>query len=336
MAKRGKIFSGMRPTGKLHIGHLLGALENWVVLQDEYDCVFGIVDWHAMTTGYTDLSELPENVREMAIDWLAAGIDPEKSIVMRQSFVKEHAELHLILSMVTPTPWLIRNPTLKEQARDMGLIKSEDDTEMATIDYGYLGYPVLQSADILLYKADTVPVGADQVPHIEISREIARRFNHIFGAVFPEPQAKLTQTPRLAGVDGRKMSKSLQNCIYLDDDLDTIVSQTRKMVTDPQKLRKNDPGRPEVCSVFEYHTIFNPHELPTIETECKSGALGCVACKKNLAERIDSYIAPCRERRREYAQNPEKVDQLIQQGSDTAREIAQTTMKDVRKAVHLV
>lgn len=336
MSKKGKIFSGMRPTGKLHIGHLLGALENWIQLQDEYECIFGIVDLHAMTTSYQDLSALPQNVREMAIDFVAAGLNPEKCLIMRQSLVQEHAELHLILSMITPTPWLIRNPTLKEQARDMGLIKSENDDEMATIDYGYLGYPVLQTADILLYKGDTVPVGEDQVPHIEISREIARRFNNHFGEIFPEPKAKLTKTPRLVGMDGRKMSKSYGNCIYLDDDQDMIVKQVRKMITDPQKIRKNDPGRPDVCSVFAYHQVFNPEELTEIRSGCGSGELGCVACKKNLAENISNYISPIRERRQELAKDVDYIDKLITDGSDKAREIAQNTMDEVRKATHLV
>ena len=229
MTKKGKIFSGMRPTGKLHIGHLMGALKNWVSMQDDYECIWGIVDWHALTTGYQDLSQLQENIIDMAIDYISAGLNPEKSIIMVQSRVKQHAELHLLLSMITPTPWLIRNPTVKEQARDIGLIKGDTDDEMTKIDYGYLGYPVLQAADILVYLADTVPVGEDQVPHVEMCREIARRFNHLFGKVFPEPKEKLTETPRLLGHDGRKMSKSYGNAIYIADSPDDIFQKIRHL-----------------------------------------------------------------------------------------------------------
>ncbi len=334
-----RIFSGMRPTGRLHIGHLVGALQNWVKLQHEYDSIFGIVDWHALTTGYQNTSQLQVNVFDTAVDWMAAGIDPKKSIIMVQSQVKEHAELHLLLSMITPTPWIIRNPAVKEQARDMGLIESSTDENMTKIDFGHLGYPVLQTADILLYLADTVPVGEDQVPHIEICREIARRFNFLFtasGFQFPEPQHKLTQTPRLPGVDGNmKMSKSLNNCIYLSDDTDTILGQVRKMVTDPQKLRKNDPGRPEVCSVFTYHKVFNPGETGTIEPECRAGSLGCVACKKNLAEKLSASIGPIRQKRTELEQNRDYVETVLSDGNERARAIASETMKQVRKAMNL-
>jgi tryptophanyl-tRNA synthetase len=335
-----RIFSGMRPTGKLHLGHLVGALENWVAYQERYETIFGIVDWHALTTGYKDTVSLKQNILETAIDWISVGIDPEKSIIMLQSQVKEHAELSLLLSMITPTPWLIRNPAVKEQARDMGLIESTTDENMAKIDFGHLGYPILQTADILIYLADTVPVGEDQVPHIELCREIARRFNFLYGASgfqFPEPQHKLTVTPRLPGVDGNmKMSKSLNNCIYLSDDDDTIQMQVKKMITDPNKLRKNDPGRPEICSVFTYHKVFNPVGTGSVETDCRSGALGCVACKKNLGERISAKIEPYRQKRKSLASDLGTVEKIIRNGSARARNIASATMKRVREAMNLM
>ncbi len=332
-----RIFSGMRPTGKLHLGHLVGALENWVGFQDSYETIFGIVDWHALTTGYKDTENLEENIIEVALDWLAVGIDPEKSIIMRQSFVKEHAELHLLFSMITPTPWLVRNPAVKEQARDMGLIEAAEDDQMTRIDFGHLGYPVLQTADILVYQADTVPVGEDQVPHIELCREIARRFNFLYPKFqFPEPQHKLTLTPRLAGIDGNaKMSKSLNNCIYLSDKDETIQSQVKKMVTDPLKIRKNDPGRPEVCSVFSYHKVFNSLDVSGIESTCKSGELGCVACKKNLGEKISGRLKPIRERREAYEADIPVVKKIIREGSDRARAIADDTMRKVRTAMKI-
>ncbi len=334
-----RIFSGMRPTGKLHIGHLVGALDNWVGMQANYETIFGIVDWHALTTGYKDTTELQQNIRETAIDWISVGLDPQRSILMVQSAVKEHAELHLLFSMFTPTPWLIRNPAVKHQARDMGLIDDETDENMTKIDFGHLGYPVLQSADILIYEADTVPVGEDQVPHVELCREIARRFNFLYsgnGYAFPEPQVKLTRVPRLPGVDGNaKMSKSLGNCIYLSDTDETIDAQVRKMVTDPQKLRKNDPGRPEICSVFMYHKVFNASETTVIDATCRSGELGCVACKKNLASQLSARIQPFRAKRAELAAQPHVIDKVLKEGSDRARAIAASTMSKVRKAMRL-
>ena len=334
-----RIFSGMRPTGRLHIGHLVGALENWVSFQEKYETIFGIVDWHALTTGYADTSRLQANIRETAIDWLSVGIDPHKSIVMLQSQVKEHVELFLLFSMITPTPWLIRNPAVKEQARDLGLIGDTTDENVMKIDFGHLGYPVLQSADILVYEADTVPVGHDQVPHVEFCREIARRFNHIYGSKtfrLPEPAAKLTQTPKLMGVDGTaKMSKSLNNCIYLSDEPDTISKQIRKMITDPKKLRKDDPGRPEVCSVFSYHEVFNQPETEAIARDCRSGALGCVNCKDNLAAKLSDRLQPCRLKRQEIEASMD-IPKLLKDGSDRARDLASKTMSNVRKAMNLV
>jgi tryptophanyl-tRNA synthetase len=330
----------MRPTGKLHLGHLVGALENWTKFQSDYETIYGIVDWHALTTGYKDTTRLKDYILDTAIDWLSVGIDPRKSIIMLQSLVKEHAELHLLFSMITPTPWLIRNPAVKLQAREMGLIENADDEEMTKIDFGHLGYPVLQTADILVYRADTVPVGEDQVPHIELCREIARRFNFLFGETgfqFPEPQHKLTVTPRLPGVDGNmKMSKSLNNCIYLSDDNDTVQTQVRKMVTDPNKLRKNDPGRPEICSVFTYHKVFNTDETTQIENDCKSGALGCVACKKNLGDKISVKLEPFRQKRKELESDLNAVEKIILEGSDRARAIAADTLKQVRQSMNLM
>lgn len=335
-----RIFSGMRPTGKLHLGHLVGALENWTLFQSDYETVYGIVDWHALTTGYKDTSKLKEYILDTAIDWISVGIDPNRSIIMLQSLVKEHAELHLLFSMITPTPWLIRNPAVKQQAREMGLIENVNDEEMVKIDFGHLGYPVLQTADILVYRADTVPVGEDQVPHIELCREIARRFNFLFGEKgfqFPEPQHKLTVTPRLPGVDGNmKMSKSLNNCIYLSDNDDTVQTQVRKMVTDPNKLRKNDPGRPEICSVFTYHKVFNSDEVSPIENACRSGELGCVACKKNLGDKISVKLEPFRQKRKELVSNMDMVEKIIVDGSDKARAIASETLKHVRKSMNLM
>ncbi|MGQ9632559.1 MAG: tryptophan--tRNA ligase [bacterium] len=332
--KKRRIFSGMRPTGKLHVGHLIGALQNWVVLQGEYECFYGIVDWHALAGGgYRNTDEIRGNIRQMAIDWISVGIDPNVSTLLVQSHVKEHAELHLLLSMITPTPWLIRNPTVKEQARDLGLIASEDD--VTSIEYGYLGYPVLQAADILVYKADTVPVGDDQVPHIEMAREIARRFNSLFGEVFPEPQAKLTQTPRLLGVDGKKMSKSLDNCIYISEKPEDILRKVMVMITDPARVKREDKGHPEVCSVFGYHKVFNEAETPQIAEDCRNARIGCVECKRNLARKIADLLAPYREKRAELECNPERIDEILRDGESRARAIAQETMREVRHAMKL-
>ncbi len=333
-AKKGRIFSGMRPTGKLHIGHWLGALQNWAKLQHEFECVFGIVDWHALAGGgWAKREQLRENIYEMAIDWLTLGIDPEVAPIIVQSQMKQHAELHVVLSMIVPTPWLIRNPAVKEQARDLGLIESDED--MIKIDYGYLGYPVLQAADIMVYKATHVPVGEDQVPHIELTREIARRFNHIFGETFPEPKALLTPTPRLLGTDNRKMSKSYNNSIYIADAPDTIQQQVKTMITDPQKLRKNDPGRPDVCNVFSYHKIFNDGETTEIRRTCESGELGCVACKKNLANKITDSLQTFREERVRWEKSRDEIDRIFKKGAEKAQEITEATMKEVRQAVNL-
>lgn len=316
----------MRPTGKLHIGHLVGALENWVSLQNEYDNFHLIADYHALTTNL-DTSELYQNSIDMVIDWLAAGIDPVKSPIFRQSQIKEHAELHLIFSMLVTTSRLERNPTLKDQVRDLN---------MDSLVYGHLGYPVLQAADILLYKGDAVPVGEDQVPHIEIAREIARRFNNQWGEVFPEPEPKLTKFARLAGLDGnQKMSKSLGNTILLSDSPDEIQKKMRTAVTDPQKVRRNDPGRPDICVVFSYHKKFNAGEEAEIRKGCESGALGCVDCKKNCAAKIADVLAPMREKRARYEKDMGSVKDILAEGENRAHAEAKNTMQQVRNAMKI-
>lgn len=320
MAKK-RILSGMRPTGKLHIGHYVGALENWIKLQNEYESYHLIADYHVLTT---DLSteEIYNNTIDMLIDWLASGLDPEKAPMFRQSQVKEHAELFLIFSMLITKARLERNPTLKEQVRDLNI---------ENVIYGHLGYPVLQAADILLYKGEAVPVGEDQVPHVEITREIARRFNNQYGEVFREPEPLLTRFARLPGLDGdAKMSKSLGNTILLSDDSETVKQKLRKAVTDPQKIRKNDPGRPEICLVFTYHQKFNPEETAEIETNCRSGALGCVDCKLKCTAKINEFLAPILERRKKLEANPGHVKDILIEGEKKARVVAEKTMAEVR------
>ncbi len=322
------LFSGMRPTGRLHIGHYFGVLKNWKELQEEYKCIFGAVDWHALTTSFEDTSKIEENIIDMIIDWLSVGLDPNKATFMIQSHMKEHAELHLLLSMLTPLPWLQRNPVLKEQVRSLNLGDS--------FSYGLLGYPVLMTADILLYKSDIVPVGEDQVPHIEIAREIARRFNYYYREVFPLPKEKLTKTPRIPGIDGKeKMSKSLGNHILISESEENLQKKVMSMVTDPQKIRLKDPGHPEVCTVFYFHKMFNEKEVPQIEEDCKKGTLGCVACKKNLAKKMFEYFAPVREERAKYEKDPDLVKDILKEGEKRAREIASATMEEVRDAMKM-
>jgi len=320
------ILSGMRPTGKLHIGHYVGALENWVKLQDQYQNFHLIADYHVLTTSL-NTDDIYDNSIDMLIDWLAAGLDPVKSPMFRQSQIKEHTELHLILSMLITVNRLERNPTVKEQARDL---------HIDNIIYGHLGYPVLQTADILLYKGDAVPVGEDQVPHIEISREIARRFNNQYGTVFPEPSPMLTNFARLPGLDGNsKMSKSLGNTILLSDDPETVKAKMKKAVTDPQKIRRGDPGRPEICLVFSYHKKFNESEIPEIESGCRSGVLGCFDCKMNCASKISQLLEPVREKRQYYETRPDEVKQILKDGEDRARKAAIATMSEVREKMKL-
>ncbi len=330
----------MRPTGKLHLGHYSGALENWIEQQNSllpdgsraYETCFLIADLHNLTTSL-DTSSIYGHSIDMLIDWLAAGVDPEKSPVFRQSQIKEHAELFLLFSNLITTARLERNPTLKEQVRDLNV---------ESMSYGHLGYPVLQAADILLYKGNVVPVGEDQLPHVEITREVARKFNQHFphptlGEVFPEPAPKITKFSRLMGLDGKaKMSKSLGNTILLSDTPDEIAAKMRNAVTDTQKVRRNDPGRPEVCTVFSYHRKFSSAEqVAEIEESCRSGALGCVDCKKRCASAIATEIAPMLERRHQYESRPEVVRQILHDGERRARVIAQATMAEVREAMHL-
>jgi len=327
MAKK-RILSGMRPTGKLHLGNYVGALENWIKLQDEYQNYHLVADYHVLTT---DLSteEIYQNTLEMVTDWLAAGLDPEKSPMFRQSQIKEHSELFLIFSMLITKARLERNPTLKEQVRDLGI---------DIMVYGHLGYPVLQAADILLYKGNVVPVGEDQLPHIEITREIARKFNTQYAAndpVFPEPEGLVTNFARLPGLDGHRMSKSIGNVILLSDDAETVKQKLRKAVTDPQKLRKNDPGRPEVCLVFTYHKKFNPEEIRVIEKDCRSGVLGCVDCKLNCASKINLMLAPIIENRKTYERNINLVKDVLNDGEKKAKVIAQHTMNEVHQKMKM-
>jgi tryptophanyl-tRNA synthetase len=325
MAKK-RILSGMRPTGKLHLGHYVGALENWIQLQNEYESFHLIADYHVLTTKL-DTSEIYNDSIDMLIDWLAAGLDPQKSPMFRQSQIKEHTELYLIFSMLITAARLERNPTVKDQVRDLNI---------QNITYGHLGYPVLQTSDILLYKGDAVPVGEDQVPHVEISREIARRFNQQWGEVFPEPEPKLTKFARLPGLDGNaKMSKSLNNAILLSDDEETIKSKLRKAVTDPQKLRKNDPGRPEVCLVLTYHNKFNPEDVDEIADGCRSGALGCVDCKMKCTDGINKFLSPIRDKRHELENNMNYVKDVLADGEGKAKLIADKTMSEVREKMQL-
>jgi tryptophanyl-tRNA synthetase len=315
----------MRPTGKLHLGHLVGALENWVRLQEEYDNFHLVADYHALTTN-PDTADLHRNSVEMVTDWLAAGIDPSRSPMFRQSRIKQHAELHLVFSMLVTAARLERNPAVKDQVRDLNI---------ESVTYGHLGYPVLQAADILLYKGDLVPVGEDQVPHVEIAREIARRFNAQYGAVFPEPAPKLTPFARLPGLDGidRKMSKSAGNTILLSDPPDTIAARMRTAVTDVLKVRRNDPGRPEVCLVYTYHQKFNAGEAGQIASDCRSGVLGCVDCKKRAAAAVADTLAPLRERRARYEARPAEVLDVLAEGERTARARAEQTMAEVHAAM---
>jgi len=324
MTREKRILSGMRPTGKLHIGHLVGALENWVALQEEYQNFHLIADYHALTTN-PDTTQIYENSVEMLIDWLSVGLDPAKSPMFRQSQIKEHSELHLILSMLITAARLERNPTVKEQVRDLNI---------ENISYGHLGYPVLQAADILLYKGEVVPVGEDQLPHIEITREIARRFNTQYKKVFSEPEGKVTKFARLPGLDGKRMSKSLGNTILLSDPPDTIKKKMSKAVTDPQKIRKGDPGRPDICLVFyAYHKKFNPTETPAIDRDCRSGALGCVDCKANAAKHIIDYMEPFREKRTHYENHRKEVERILHDGESRGRAAAQQTMAEVHDAM---
>ena len=318
---KGRILSGMRPTGSLHIGHL-SVIQNWVALQNDNECFFAIVDLHALTSGYEDRLDFPRLRRDIALDWLSVGIDPQKSSVFIQSAVKEHAELHLLFSMFTPLSWLERVPTYKDQILQL----SQQGKELGT--YGFLGYPLLQAADILVYKASLVPVGEDQIPHVELCREVARRFNYLYGTVFPEPKVLVGKVPLLPGVDGRKMSKSYNNDISLTASPEELKTRVQQMVTDPARLRKDDLGHPEICIVFKFHQIYTP-EVAEVSEDCRAGKVGCVACKRHLAENLEKLISPFRERR-DYWGEPGRVEKVLAEGVESARVTASETMKEVR------
>ncbi|MFZ0138102.1 MAG: tryptophan--tRNA ligase [Candidatus Sulfotelmatobacter sp.] len=326
---RKHVLSGMRPTGKLHLGNYVGALENWVRMQDQYQCFFCVVDWHALTTDYADTSRVKENSLEVALDWLAAGLDPEKSVLFIQSHVPAHAELHLLLSMITPLGWLERVPTYKEQRENIR------DKDLGT--YGFLGYPVLQAADILMYKADVVPVGEDQVAHVELTREIARRFNGFYGKrgdVFPEPQSLLTPAPKLPGTDGRKMSKSYGNTILLTDPEPVVRQKLKTMVTDPARVRRSDPGNPDVCPVGDLHKIFSDRAtMDEVNIGCRSAGIGCIECKGWAADGLVRLLNPMQQRRKKFEENPRLAWDILEAGSERARKVAAETMDGVRGAM---
>ena len=323
-----RILSGMRPTGRLHLGHLVGALDNWVPLQDQYNCFYCIVDWHALTTHYESTGDIRDAILDNAMDWLAAGLDPSKSTIFVQSRVLEHAELHLLLSMITPLGWLERVPTYKEQMNEI--------TGRDLHTYGFLGYPLLQSADILVYKANAVPVGEDQVPHIELTREVARRFNHLYKEVFPEPQSLLTKVPKLPGTDGRKMSKSYNNVIPLTENPEVVKKTIRTMVTDPARIRRQDPGDPEKCPVGDYHKVFSDEKtLAQVDQGCRTAGIGCIECKMWLFENLQKRLAPIQARRQEIESRKSDVTDILNDGSNKARAVAAETMAQVRDAMKI-
>ena len=323
-----RIVSGMRPTGKLHLGHVHGALNNWRSLQDDYECFYFIADWHALTSEYERTGIIKESTRDIIIDWISVGLDPKRSVFFIQSSIKEHAELHVIFSMVTPLSWLERNPTYKEQLKEMA--------QKNLYTYGFLGYPVLQAADILMYKANGVPVGEDQSPHVELTREIARRFNHFYGEVFPLPEVLLTPEAKILGIDRRKMSKGYDNAIFISDPKEVIEKRVRAMITDPQRARRSDPGRPGYCNVFTFHELYSDKEkVQEIDTACRNATIGCVECKQTMAASLNAALEPIRAKRRELEASPETIDAIIEAGNRKARKIARGTMEEVREAVKI-
>ena len=324
MARR--VFSGVRPTARQHIGNYLGAIQNYVALQEEYDCIYCAVDIHALTT-MEDTSELQNNIREIVLDWLAAGLDPERSILFVQSHVPEVTELHTLLGMVTPLSWLLRVPTFKEKAK----------LQPENVNYGLVGYPVLQTADIILYKAEIVPIGDDQLPHLELAREIVRRFNKLFGETFPEPQAKLTSYPRIVGLDGKdKMGKSTDNAIEIAATPEETQKLVMTAVTDPARRYRTDAGHPEICNIYSLHGYFNPSQVDDIAAQCRSAKIGCVDCKKLLAEHINSDLRPFRERRAQLAAKPQYVTDVLADGAQRAQVIAAETIREVKQNMRLI
>ncbi|MBI5847535.1 MAG: tryptophan--tRNA ligase [Nitrospirae bacterium] len=318
----------MQSSGKVHLGNYVGALQNWVKLQDKYDCYYFVADWHALTTGYTNPSVLHESVTDLLVNFLAAGLDPDKCTIFIQSRILEHAELHLLLSMITPLGWLERVPTYKEKQTELS------ERDLST--YGFLGYPLLQTADIIMYRAKHVPVGIDQVPHLEISREIARRFNNLYGEVFPEPDALLTPFPKVPGVDGRKMSKSYGNAIYLSDSAKEVEQKIRTMTTDPARIRRTDIGDPEQSPVFQLHKVFSTaEEQAEVAEGCRTAGIGCIDCKKVLIKNVFSVLEPIWEKRAALLADPDKLHAIAEKGNEKARKVAQETMQLVRKAMGL-
>ncbi len=323
-----RILSGMQPSGRLHLGNLLGALDNWRLLQKDHECFFFVADWHALSTNYEDTSRIKEFVQELLIDWLAAGINPDRAIVFVQSRIPDHAILHLLLSMMIPIPWLERNPTYKEKQEQI------QDRDLST--FGFLGYPVLQAADILLYKADAVPVGKDQLPHLELTREIARRFNSLYQPVFPEPKELLTEFPKVVGTDGRKMSKSYGNTINLSDPELVVREKLKTMVTDPARVRRRDPGNPDVCPVFEFHHIFSPQPIiDQVNRECRTAEIGCIDCKKFVADAMVQRLSPIWEARATLLNNPRIIEEVVHQGCERATKVSHQTLEEVKAAMKI-
>ncbi len=323
-----RVVSGMRPTGYLHLGHYLGVIKNWVELQKNYDCYFFVADWHSLTTEYANPGNVKDYSRQMVLDWLAAGVDPEQSTIFIQSQIPEHAELHLLLSMITPVSWLERVPSYKELQTQL--------TEKDLSTYGFLGYPLLQTADVAIYQAHKVPVGQDQLAHIELSREIVRRFNHLYGQTFVEPEAMLTEVPKLLGTDGRKMSKSYNNSIFLSEDPVAVHKKVLGMMTDPARVRRTDPGNPEVCPVFDYHKIYTPEAKQTeLAAGCRTAAIGCVDCKKVFLETLIPFLKEHQERRKEFESNPKRVDEIIEAGVARARQVAKANLNLVKEKLKI-
>ena len=326
--KKKRIVSGMRPTGKLHLGHIHGALNNWKSLQKDYQCFYFIADWHALTSEYEHTGIIKQSIEDIIIDWISVGLDPEESVFFVQSSIREHAELFLIFSMFTPLSWLERNPTYKEQLHEV--------TKKNIYTYGFLGYPVLQAADILMYKANGVPVGQDQSPHVELTREIARRFNHLYSDIFPLPEVLLTPEAKILGIDRRKMSKGYNNAIYISDTEDTVNKKVGEMITDPQRARKSDPGRPSFCNVFTFHKLYSKKDtIKEIEKACLSASIGCVDCKRMMADSLNKELEPLRNKRQELKSKPGFINDVINEGNQRASGIAKNTLQEVREVVKI-